>query len=57
MCTCDEHWLLHGSVESLYRTPENNLTLCANYTGIRIKKKSKLHEATDLELWAGAWRC
>ena len=26
--TCDEHWVLYGSVESLYCTPETNITLC-----------------------------
>ena len=25
--TCDEHWELYGSVESLYCTPETNITL------------------------------
>ena len=32
--TCDEHWVLYGSVESLYWTPETNLTVL---TGISIK--------------------
>ena len=26
-CTCDEHWVLHGHVESLYCKPEINITL------------------------------
>lgn len=30
-CTyCDEHWALYGSVESLFFTPETNITLHAN---------------------------
>ena len=24
---CDEHWVMYGSVESLYCTPETNITL------------------------------
>ena len=31
-CTCDEHWVMHGIVESLYCIPETNQTLC-------VKKK------------------
>ena len=33
-CTCDEHQVLYISVESLYCTPETNITLCVNYFGI-----------------------
>lgn len=30
-CTChDEHWVLYGIVESLYHTPETNITLYVN---------------------------
>ena len=37
-CTCcDEHWVMYGSVESLYYTPESNITLYVNYTGIKMK--------------------
>ena len=28
--TCDENWVLYGSDESLYCTPETNITLYAN---------------------------
>ena len=28
--TCDEHWLLYVSTESLNSTPETNITLCVN---------------------------
>ena len=28
--TCDEHWVLYGSVESLYCTPETIIALCGN---------------------------
>ena len=30
-CTCDEHWVMFGIVESLYRVPETNITLYLNY--------------------------
>ena len=33
---CDEHQVLYGTVESLYCTPETNITLCWP-TGIEIK--------------------
>ena len=37
-CTSgDEHWVMYGSTESLYCAPETNLTMPANYTGIKIK--------------------
>ena len=29
-CTCDKHWALYVSVESLNSTPENNITLHVN---------------------------
>ena len=28
--TCDEHWVLYGSGESVYCTPEINITLYVN---------------------------
>ena len=31
--TCDEHRVLYGSVQSLYRTPEARITLYVNGTG------------------------
>ena len=33
----DEHWVMYGIVESLHCTPETNVTLYVNYTGIKIK--------------------
>ena len=30
----DEHWVIYGTVQSLYRTPETNITLHVNYTEI-----------------------
>ena len=30
----DEHWVMYRIVESLYCTPETNITLNVNYTGI-----------------------
>ena len=36
--TChDEHWVMHRIIESLYCTPETNITLYANYPEI-LKK-------------------
>lgn len=32
----DEYWVMYGRVESLYYTPETNVTLCVNYSGIKI---------------------
>jgi len=38
--TCrDKHWEMYGNVELLYCTPETNITLYVNYTGIKIFKK------------------
>ena len=36
----DEHQVLYGSVESLYRTPEANITLYFNWTKIKTFKRS-----------------
>lgn len=38
-CTCDEHRLFYERDESLYLTPENNVTIVCNYTGIRLKDR------------------
>jgi len=39
-CTChDEHLVMYRIVESLYRTPETNITLYVNYSRIKIKTK------------------
>ena len=36
----DEHWIVHGNVESLYCIPKTNVMLYVNnYTGIKIKEK------------------
>ena len=36
-CTClDEHWVMYGTVGSLYYTPESNITLYVNYAGIKL---------------------
>ena len=37
-----EHWAMYKIVKSLYCTPENNITLYVNYTGIKIKNLIKL---------------
>ena len=37
----DEHWVMYRIVKSLYCTPETNVTLHINYTGIKIKNKKK----------------
>lgn len=36
---CDEHQGLHGSVESLYWTPETNITLYVNGNSNKNLKK------------------
>ena len=43
--TCVEHWVLYGSVESLYCTPETNVTLHVNCTGIKIKNVIKTKQS------------
>ena len=37
----DEHWEMYRIVESLYCTPETNITLYVNCTGIKIKNLIK----------------
>ena len=37
----DEHWIIYGTVESLYCTPETNIMLYFNYTGIKDLRKQK----------------
>ena len=34
--TWDEHQVMYASVESLYCTPETNITLYVNYPGINF---------------------
>ena len=42
-CTCyDEHWVMHGIAESLYRTPEPNATLYVKYIEIKMSGNKKL---------------
>ena len=36
--TYDEHWVMYRIVESLYCTPETNITLDINYISIFFKK-------------------
>ena len=33
--TCDKHPVMYGRVESLCCTPETNITLYVNYTGVK----------------------
>ena len=40
----DDHWVMYGIVESLYCTPETNITLFINYTGVKIKTKEGREE-------------
>ena len=40
----DEHRVMYRIVESLYYTPETNITLYVNYTGICFKLKIKKRE-------------
>ena len=44
----DEHWVMYGSVESLYLTPKINMTLYVNYTGIKIKLSKKKKKNNNL---------
>lgn len=37
----DEHWVMCGSTESLYCTPDTGIALYVNYTGIKILLKIK----------------
>ena len=50
--------VLYASVESVCCTPETNIALYANYTGIKIKTKTKKHDPFSWSLsftqnWAG----
>ena len=38
---CDEHRVMYGSVES----PETDMTLYVNYTGVKIKQNKTRHGA------------
>jgi len=40
-CTCDEHQVMYGSVESLYYTPETNITLYVNWNLNKNVKRRK----------------
>ena len=40
---------MYRIVESLYYTPETNMTLYFNYTGIKLKKKKKKWLIPELE--------
>ena len=35
---CDEHWVFYGNAEAPYYTPETDITLYVNYTGIETFK-------------------
>lgn len=35
----DELWVMDGRVESLYCTPDMNIMVCVNYTGIKASIK------------------
>ena len=58
-CTCDKHQVMYRIIESLYCTPEINISLHVNYTGINknlkkpFKKKkikySNNHRSGDYE--------
>ena len=42
VCTCDEHQVLYGRVESLYCTLETNIMLYVKHAGIKIKNLIKI---------------
>ena len=47
-CSCrDEHRVKYGIGESLNCTPETNITLCANYTGNKIKMEYLIMPLAD----------
>lgn len=37
-CIRDEYWVMYAVAESLYCTPDTNLTVYVNYIGIEINK-------------------
>ena len=38
--TCDEHWVMYGTVQSLYCTPETNITLHKLYWNSNLTEDS-----------------
>ena len=49
-CTCgDAHRLMYETVKSLYGTPETNITLYVNCTGIKIKNSMKKKYLTKIK--------
>ena len=44
-CTsCDEHQILYGSIESLYSTPETNITLYVNWNLNKSFLRNQIHK-------------
>ena len=43
-CTCEEHEVMYGSVESLYCTHETNIIFYVSYTGTYFFKDLFIHE-------------
>ena len=42
----DKHWVMYGSAESLYCTPETNITLYVNITNWNLNKNFKKIQKT-----------
>ena len=49
----DEHWVTYGTVESLYCTPETNITLYVNYKQQTHKINVWFQSVHHLERWGG----
>ena len=47
----DDHWVMDGIVGSLYCTPEMNITLYVNYSGIKGKNLSGLNGTNVKKNW------
>ena len=48
--TCDEHWVLYVSDESLNPTPETNITLTGIFKKLEEKKEIKAETALYVQL-------
>ena len=53
--TLDKHWVICGSVESLFCTSETNITLYVNYTGNKILFKNLTVKNWDGAFWEKAY--
>ena len=49
--TYDEHWIMYWITESLYDTPETNITLYVTITGIKKLHKKILQHKKYTKKW------